>query len=372
MVRETIMSLGNLKDFLTNGAVLQTGPDLFKILIGPFEKCSRLQSLDVRNATMLYMPQFWDFMSSGPQFSQEDVYVGSKCQSLSREEFIQFLSQLPSQRPEVIWGAVNESQFRAQFDWSQENFSRGQLVKTVPIIRQEGESQFKEENLLWCLQQLVQEKTFGWVYSFCEAGRGFVGRTPEILSQWHIRDHRLHTVALAGTYPSSAAAFSEIQNDPKILHEHRVVIDDILNQLGEQTFVSDLQCGPTDVLELKHLLHLMTEIEMEVADTSAVFEALNALHPTAAMGLYPRRADLFLQLREFSVQKARGFFASPFVFFDHEQVNGVVAIRNLMFNPRSVQIFSGCGVTAASDCAQELTELQSKRDSVKKMLGLFS
>lgn len=136
------------------------------------------------------------------------------------------------------------------------------------------------------------------------------------------------------------------------------------------SFKSKSQHGPTDILELKYLLHLITEFQLEANDIGQVFEVIEALHPTAAMGLYPNSKQKFKEFYNFSLQKERSGFAAPFAIVEEEMVCCVVAIRNIIFSSQQVKIFSGCGVTSASEYRSELTELQNKRDSVKKMLGL--
>jgi menaquinone-specific isochorismate synthase len=175
---------------------------------------------------------------------------------------------------------------------------------------------------------------------------------------------------LAGTYAKTEKAFDEIINDQKILNEHNIVIDDIITKLSRLSFKSKSIQGPTDVLELKYLLHLITEFQMEVADVEQVFEVIKALHPSSAMGIYPNKQEKMQQFSEFILQKQRLAFAASFVMVNPDYVYSVVAIRNLFFEPHQVQIFSGCGVTRDSHYDAELLELQNKRNSVKKMLGL--
>lgn len=362
----------NIKDFLTYGAFLQIGPDLFKVMVGPFDRHNSIKEGHFKHTTLLYKPNFWDFLNESPEITQKTVYSSHKSYVLDREEFIDFLSTAESQKPEIEWKGVNEAQFKAQFEWSQSNFADQKLSKTVPIIQQQGDAKLSTENLVWCIQSLVRNKTFGWSYGFFEEGIGLIGHTPEILAQWSRIDRQLHTVALAGTYAKADIEYSEMLADKKILNEHQIVIDDIINKLSGLSFKSKSIQGPTDVLELKYLLHLMTEFQIEVDNLQQVFEVINILHPTSAMGLYPYDLFKFNEFREFSLQKERGVFAAPFAIVENDSVSCVVAIRNMMFDRNQVQILSGCGVTQESQYKLELTELQNKRDSVKKMLGLLN
>jgi isochorismate synthase EntC len=360
----------NFKDFLTCGAFLQTGPDLFKVLSGPFTKLSSDEVSNFQHSLLFYKPDFWDFLHIREGLYQDSVYSAVGVFDVTREELLHFIQSFDTRQPDIQWENVNETRFRTQFDWSQKCFADKSLVKTVPIIRQSGSTQFGPQNLLWCLQSLIQARNFGWSYGFFENGKGLIGHTPEILAQWNKIDRRLHTVALAGTYAKTPNAHDEILEDEKVLNEHQIVIDDINKKLAQLKFNLKIQQGPTDVLELRYLLHLMTEFELEVENKEQVFSVIKGLHPTSAMGLYPFDLFKMKDFSQFSLQKDRGVFASPFAMIEKGAVSCVVAIRNMFFSPDQVQIYSGAGVTSGSNYELELTELQNKRDSVKKMLGL--
>lgn len=364
------MTEQNLKDFLNSGAFLQISPDLFKVLIGPFERVSAKDIAPFKHNTLLYRPNFWDFLEQNDEFSQKSVYVSSQVFTLNREEFIHLISPLAATPPNIEWKAVNEEQFKAQFEWSQRNFANSILSKTVPIIRQQGASLFTSANVLWCLKKLLEQNSFGWSYGYFQDGAGYLGHTPEILAQWTRADRQLHTVALAGTYAKTHTAFEEIVEDQKVINEHNIVIDDIIDKLSQLSFKSKSIQGPTDVLELKYLLHLITEFQMEVADVKQTFEVIHALHPTSAMGIFPNNRAKLQEFSDFIIQKQRQAFAAPFAVVEEDSVYCIVAIRNMVFEPHEVQIFSGCGVTSESNCEAELLELENKRSSVKKMLGL--
>lgn len=360
----------NIKDFLIHGAFLQIGPELFKVLIGPFVRHDSLNEGLLKHSTLLFKPKFWDFLLKSPNLTQNTVYSAVEAHLFDREEFISFLSEINSIKPEVDWKNINETQFRTQFEWSLKNFNDQKLSKAVPIVRQMGAVELTHENLVWCIQNLIQNKKFGWSYGFFENNSGMIGHTPEVLAHWTRIDRQLHTVALAGTYIKNEAAFQDILNDQKILNEHQIVIDDIVEKLNRLTFKSKSIQGPTDILELKYLLHLMTEFQIETDSLEQVFEVINILHPTSAMGVYPYDLIKLKEFSEFSLQTERDSFAAPFAIIEQDLFCCVVAIRNMIFNKDRVEIFSGCGVTEESLYDVEWSELQEKRDSVKKMLGL--
>ncbi len=360
----------NIKDFLIHGAFLQIGPDLFKVFVGPFERHDSVQKALLKHPTLLFKPNFWDFLKYDGSLSQKAVYSAQNSALFDREDFISFLATQMSLMPKVDWAVINESDFRSQYDWSQKNFNEESLFKAVPIIRQQGATQFSAENLVWCIRNLIQLDTFGWSYGFFENRKGYIGHTPEVLAQWSRIDHQLHTVALAGTVARSKGAEIDLLSDAKIRNEHQLVVDDVTDKLSRLSFVSKSIQGPTDVLELKYLLHLMTEFQLEAADLDQVFEVINILHPTSAMGIYPHNGEKLKEFSEFSLQALRSTFAAPFAVVEKDNVSCVVAIRNMFFDESKLEIFSGCGVTRDSNYEDEVIELENKRNSVKKMMGL--
>lgn len=364
------MSGLNIKDFLTAGAFLQIGPDLFKVLVGPF-KAQDISSLSIlKHNVLLYKPNFWDFLNQSLNFPQKTVYTGTEAFILDREEFIGLLSSEKPEKPNLVWDQPDEDLFKDQFEWSQKNFLAQKLVKTVPVIRQKAQTYFSEENIAWCLLNLLNNRNFGWSYAFIEKGCGMLGHTPEVLTQWTQLDRQLQTVALAGTCANEPGAYEKISTDTKIRHEHEIVVDDIVEKLNRLNLKSKCIQGETDILELKYLLHLMTEFQIEVANRETVLQIIDTLHPTAAMGIYPASELKHEEFFDFNLQKERQSFAAPFAFIEKEAIYCVVAIRNILFSPESLQIYSGCGVTSDSVYQEELLELENKRDSVKKMLGL--
>lgn len=361
----------NIKDFLIHGAFLQIAPDLFKVLVGPFERHDSVQKALLKHSTLLYKPNFWDFLKASGDLSQKAVYSAQNSALLDREEFISFLAAQTTTRPTFDWFAVDDSDFKSQYDWSQKNFFEETLLKAVPITRQTAAGEFTVENLAWCLQNLVRLDTFGWSYGFFENRKGFVGHTPEVLAQWAQIDQQLHTVALAGTAARTPGAAVHLLADAKIRNEHQLVIDDVKGKLSHLNFVTKSIQSPTEVLELKYLLHLMTEFQLEAEDLDQALAVIKVLHPTSAMGLFPFNTKKLQEFSEFSLQAKRNEFAAPFAIVEKDSVSCVVAIRNMFFDKNRIEIFSGCGVTRESIYEHEVIELENKRNSVKKMLGLL-
>ncbi len=354
----------NMKDFLKDGAFLQTGPNVFSLLQGPFVPVHDLSDPRLTQTSLLFKTSFWAFLEQRENIAQNSVYEPHSAYSLSREEFIGLLAAEPSQKPEVHWQQAAVEEFEEQFRWSKKLFSEEKLQKTVPIICQSTRGSVSIENKIYILQQLLKNENFGWSYGCLAEKDCWIGHTPETLLTWNGREAQ--TMALAGTYPQGPEAVRDILQDSKIRREHNYVVEDMAEKLRH----TDLKMSETHALELKHLVHLKTDITLPCDSLMLFIRLISRLHPTAAMGVFPNRIEQLRRMSEFDLQKKRDSFAAPFGIIGTSAAQIIVAIRNVRIQPEALHIFSGCGVTAESIFESEVSELDNKRNSVKKMMGL--
>jgi isochorismate synthase EntC len=363
----------NITSFLENGALLKVASDQFNLITGPFSTVAISNSATEqhlqKSIPVVYQPHFWDFLQAHRQTLFGSQGVSSHL--LTRIELLQQLEKLQPQQPKTNWQTLNSEAFKVQFDWSQQEFASNRLQKTVPIICQKSNVKLGQQNLAWMLKNLISEDLVGWTYGFWQKGTGYLGQTPELVAEWSQENQILKTVALAGTLKSSAENEIQILQDPKIHDEHQFVVDDIKKQLLQTISQKDLLASATTVHKLKHLLHLKTDFECTNISLDKALQIIQCLHPTAALGVYPRDPEEMSNFSKLELQNQRGNFAAPFAFMGTEKILCVAAIRNIYFSESELQIFSGCGVTSESQYESELSELQLKRDSVKKMMGLF-
>lgn len=355
----------NMKDFLTDGAFLQTGPDMFRLLQGPFKAVPDPSEPRLAQTSLLFKTTFWSFLQHRENIALNSVYEPQSAYSLSREEFIGLLASERFLKPEVTWKPPAVQDFKEQFEWSQELFRTEAAQKTVPVICQTAQGAIRTENKVYILQQLLQNKNFGWSYGSLTSQNCWIGHTPETLLTWNGR--QAETMALAGTYPQGPDAVQNILQDQKIRREHNYVIDDLTEKLRG----ADLKFSDTHALELKHLVHLKTDVRLPCRSLGEFIGFISKLHPTAAMGVFPDRLEQLRRLSEFDLQKKRDSFAAPFGIIEGSTAQIIVAIRNVLIQSDGLQIFSGCGVTAESIFDSEVSELENKRNSVKKMMGLI-
>ena len=218
--------------------------------------------------------------------------------------------------------------------------------------------------------------------SLWDADTGILGATPELL--FERKGGKVQAMALAGTRPHSipGATVSEpermpLLDDPKERAEHQYVIDGVRRSLSP---FGKVTLGQTRELRLPSFSHLLTPIELEPSGTFEFGEIARALHPTPALGAFPREAGMrWLESQPWAA--TRGRFGAPFgaqwkTLVGEEQAQCWVAIRNIQWrkpsrkNLHRVILGAGCGIVEKSELKQEWRELESKARSVRAVFDL--
>jgi menaquinone-specific isochorismate synthase len=198
-------------------------------------------------------------------------------------------------------------------------------------------------------------------YGFELAGEGLVGVTPELL--FHVSGNHLRTMALAGT---GRADGPSLLDDKKERHEHQLVIDHIV---GELRAWGTPEVGVTAERVYGKLKHLYTPIELRMKARPEFLQLVVRLHPTAALGGWPRLPAVeWLQRQDFHSGRKR--FGAPFGYVEGDVMACAVAIRCLQWCDNRALLSAGCGIVAESQTLKEWNELQLKKQATCQLLGL--
>jgi menaquinone-specific isochorismate synthase len=214
----------------------------------------------------------------------------------------------------------------------------------------------------WFLRRLRSQVARSFLFCFQpDATHAFLGASPERLYR---RDDRLlRTEAIAGTRPRYAdpgrdrAAGEALLQDEKDRREHQYVVDGIGEALD--AVVEDWGRDPKpELLKLTHAQHLVTRFRGVLRDDVTDGDLLRALHPTPAVGGYPRRPAV-AEIPGFE-QFDRGYFAAPVGWVEREAAQFAVGIRSGLIEAGNLHLYSGAGLVAGSDCAEEWEEIENK------------
>ena len=192
---------------------------------------------------------------------------------------------------------------------------------------------------------------------------GFVGASPELLVSRFGDVVRAHP--MAGTTPRSGDPDVDNRMAAELLHsaknrdEHSITIDMVLDTLLGFTSFVDAAPDPA-VVAAGTVQHLATMVEGRLSDPPAsVLDLVAALHPTPAVGGFPRQPalDLIAELEP----SGRGRYGGPVGWVDSAG-NGAwaVGLRAASIEGVEARLFAGVGVVADSDPFSELAETQAK------------
>jgi menaquinone-specific isochorismate synthase len=196
-----------------------------------------------------------------------------------------------------------------------------------------------------------------------------MGRSPERLLAWQNRRFQLD--AIAGTRRRSRSAsgdqaFSDdMQQSPKEQNEHRLVrqaISELLDAEGASHAAVEDQA----IIRLQHVQHMRTRIHGEMPPGRRPAELLPLLHPTPAVGGFPREPALDFMLGEEGYD--RGWFAGGIGVFQGSQGDVAIGIRSALVDGHDLWIYAGAGIVPGSDADAEWQEIEAK---MQNFLGLL-
>ncbi|WP_058042239.1 isochorismate synthase [Streptomyces roseifaciens] len=201
----------------------------------------------------------------------------------------------------------------------------------------------------------------------------FVGATPEYLVR--LTDGTAHALGLAGTAPRGATAQvdaeleAQLRNSAKIRHEHDVVVRMLRDALHPTCAHVEASPEPT-VLKLANVQHLATVVEGRgVQPDLGILQFVERLHPTPALGGYPREQSLDWLAHNEGLE--RGWYAGTIGWTDGSgQGEFAVAIRCALIHDNIASLYAGCGIVADSDPEEEYAETCAKLLPMLHALGI--
>jgi menaquinone-specific isochorismate synthase len=194
-----------------------------------------------------------------------------------------------------------------------------------------------------------------------------LGATPEWLFRIEAGGRVLHTMALAGTrWPGQERNHVQEKKDAR---EHELVVNDIQERLS---VFGEVTAGKREWFKAGSVEHLRTPIELKAHSVLYAAELLKILHPTPAVGVFPRTPEGQQWLYNLPGHETRADYAAPWVVRNRRdgRVWALVALRQMRLRADHIFIPAGCGVIADSVDEVEWNEIQQKIQSVKSGWGL--
>lgn len=208
-------------------------------------------------------------------------------------------------------------------------------------------------------------RVFGWQ----EGGDTFIGASPELLvsrAGHTVRSEPLAGSAARGADPEQDQRLGDaLLSSPKDRSEHAVTVDDAVARLAP--LATELAYPSTPHLQrFSTVQHLATSISGTT--DRRLLDLAEALHPTPAVGGFPREAATGLIAKVEGID--RGWYAGGIGWASADGDGEIaVALRCALVSHERATLFAGGGIVAGSDPAAELEETRLK---LRPMLDLLT
>ncbi|HEX2680951.1 MAG TPA: isochorismate synthase, partial [Candidatus Dormibacteraeota bacterium] len=193
-------------------------------------------------------------------------------------------------------------------------------------------------------------------------GTAFAGASPELLIRRSGRQAFAQpmagSVARGATDEEDDHLARQLTESSKDLAEHRPASEFVVNSL--RPFAIAVTSRGPEVVRFTNIQHLATSVTAELTDPPAgVLELAAALHPTPAVGGWPRQAaDAMIDELE---AMERGWYAGAVGWIDGRGDGELaVALRCGLLWEDGARLYAGVGVMPDSDPARELEETEIK------------
>ena len=261
-------------------------------------------------------------------------------------------------RDELPWHVHESYEVVEKFDFPQREMYLGEMES----FRERYETMKLEKGVVYTRCQVLGFDPFsalsrlnsGHIY----ATDKIIGATPEIL--FDLNSTGLTTMALAST----AEKVSDLEGE-KEQEEHEIVVRSIFEALSPFGL---LEKGERSALPYGNLFHLQTPIQL--TGQISFEEAVQALHPTAAVGAWPKTAGKkWLLEQEQHLPRKR--YGAPFgyIFPERNEARAFVAIRCVQWDDQGAYLWAGAGITSKSSYEKERAEIQKKLEATASMMG---
>lgn len=207
-------------------------------------------------------------------------------------------------------------------------------------------------------------ESYSHCYRFCfnpAPERGFIGLSPERL--YKRLSTYIETEALAGTTLRSKETKedeyfkSSLMNDRKERMEHEIVVNMLKTNMERLCSEYEYDEYPK-IITLPTVHHLYTRFKGILRSDVEDEHILEHLHPTPAIGGYPRGSALEWIKREEPLD--RGIYSGPVGWVSYSSAEFCVGIRSALVQRDKISLYAGAGIVWGSQPEAEWNELEIK------------
>lgn len=221
------------------------------------------------------------------------------------------------------------------------------------------------------LKKLLTDQTTSYIFASEQGNKCFIGASPERLIKKTGKS--VMSSCLAGSIKRGEDEQEDERLGRELLHDEKNLMEhDFVVKMIHEAFLSSCHdvekpAGP-QLYKTKNVQHLYTPIVGRLKTSASLFDLIEKLHPTPALGGAPQKkaVEVIAELEPMT----RGWYAAPIGWIDSRE-NGefAVAIRSGLIEGNEARLFAGCGIVEDSDPQSEYEETQIKLKPMISALG---
>ncbi len=268
--------------------------------------------------------------------------------------------------PEQPVSNMSDDAFRANVEKAKAYIKAGDIFQVVPSQRFAAPFSLPPFSLY---RSLRRTNPSPFLYFFNMPGFSIAGSSPEILVR--LRKGKVTVRPIAGTRPrgqtedADLAFEADLKADPKERAEHLMLLDLGRNDVGRVAKPGTVRVTEREIIErYSHVMHLVSNVEGELADGEDAVSALMAGFPAGTVSGAPkvRAMEIIDELEP----HRRGVYAGAVGYFGADgDMDVCIALRTAVIKDGRMNVQAGGGVVLDSDPEAE------RMESVNKARALF-
>lgn len=255
----------------------------------------------------------------------------------------------------------SQQEFEATVKQAKEKIIEGDLFQVVPSQRLTADFPV-EPFSFYC--QLRASNPSAYLYFLDFPDVQVIGSSPESLVT--VEGELVTTNPIAGTrkrgatQEEDAALAEELQNDPKEVAEHRMLVDLGRNDLGKVAVRGSVTVPTYLTIErYRFVMHLVSVVTGKLKTEHTAMDALKATLPAGTVSGAPKIRAM-TRIYQWETVK-RSIYAGAVGFLGHnDQADFAIAIRTMVVKDKKAHVQAGAGIVYDSDPTSEYLETLQK------------
>jgi anthranilate synthase component 1 len=305
-------------------------------------------------------------------------FIGKRCFS-----FQQFLAEKPAQSFQTkaydeidarrLFPAFGSDAFHDGVRFLKEQIKQGEIFQGV--LSERFECRDLKVDSLSVFEALREISPTPYSYFFSFGKRDFFGASPEALIK--VVQSKIKTHPIAGTRPRGKTAQDDQRQKQNLMRsrkeaaEHLMLVDLARNDLGRVAAAGTVRVEVfREVQKFSNVMHLVSEVEATLSETSSLVHALKACFPAGTLTGSPkiRAMEILGELEPLP----RGFYGGTVIALDPVQkyLDTCIAIRSIEMQESRAILQAGAGIVADSQPKTEYEEIRHKLRPLRQAIAL--